>query len=275
MKHMNDYEKSLENQHVFWQLLNNPWPNIQELQKLFNRVEVKEKHSLLRYYFRNFITTSGRTFEVDHTLPAMEKLNKLINFSEIINETPGLAYSCLKHCHELKHMKWAVEVLKINPICFSEDGNIVYTGRGGHFFTGKYTSINLFREDGKDKYFKQCSTTTDPKEVTTLKEELVYEFSNFKKVKNYLLELGGAEELRNKKLSVSQQLEIIYKNITCCAFSTFVVVWLFSLPFSKGGLLNTLIILGISLSINFSIGLIQLIMLSKKINSLKHFFTLA
>lgn len=277
MDHIDDSDKSKKAEILFYQTIANPWPNVQQLEKSFNEGDLEHKKRILRYYFSNFTTTSGRRFEVDHTLPIMENLNKLVNFSELINNTPGFAYDCLQYCQELKHMRWAVEVLKINPICFSTEGNKVYTGRGGHFLTGKYTSIDCFRENGKnikEKYHKFSYFTTDPKEVTTIQEELVYAFVNFKEVRTYLLELGAGKELLTKKLSFPQQLDIMVKNITCCTYQTFILFWILSLPFSTISLLNTFIVLGISLSINFLTGFIVINRISNKITSLQRVFSI-
>lgn len=116
---MNRFEKTRED---FYIILNESNNKVRELQILFSPLANRDRINLLNDYFSEIFNSGATKLKnSEKTLIIMEELNKSIQLYDVVNKTPNAAYDLLLSCNTIEKMQWAIEKMKINPICFSDN----------------------------------------------------------------------------------------------------------------------------------------------------------
>lgn len=238
---MNRFEKTRED---FYIILNESNNKVRELQILFSPLANRDRINLLNDYFSEIFNSGATKLKnSEKTLIIMEELNKSIQLYDVVNKTPNAAYDLLLSCNTIEKMQWAIEKMKINPICFSDKLEKVYYIKGpintagrqrGSFVIAPYINILAFSQCSNGDYTILEKQNSKYEDIKLIKKELIYNFMNNPSILKYLLKYGCGTEINNKKFDKKEIQEYIFKN-------------------SFQEMLGTIIFVGLIVSLFFSI----------------------
>jgi hypothetical protein len=204
----------------FFKLLNDQDLSAEKLGCFFLQLEKTEQILLIKEYFATFRIGASKEFNIDNTLAPIQKLNQKLKLYEIINQTPGLAYNILSNCDTLEYLQWVVEKMHINPLATSESRKIyVRTGSTNitnpRYMSGKYMSVLSINTGNDSSFLLSPTTAPDSKHLSAIKEEIIYKYIGKKNKKDlvvYLLSVGCAKDVLDKKITTSDKIKNISKD---------------------------------------------------------------
>lgn len=243
---MDKFEKTRED---FYKILNDSNNKVRELQILFSPLANIYRINLLKdYFFEIFNSGTTKLKNSEKTLIIMEELNTSIQLYEIVNKTPNAAYNLLLSCNTIEKMQWAIEKMKINPICFSDELENIYYIKGpintagrqrASFVIAPYINIFAFSQYPNGDYTILENENSQDEDIKLIKKELIYKFMNNPSILKYLLKCGCGTEINNKKFDKKDLQEYILKN-------------------SFQEMLGTIILVGLILGFFFSINILTI-----------------
>lgn len=206
-----------------FRLLNTSDLNADKLKNFFIQFEQNEQIVMIQSYFMAFHSKVYKMFDISKTLEPMKQVSEELKLYELINNTPGLAYKVLSSCDTLPYLKWAVEEMKINPLCISQSTNVYSKFENPYintnYMSGEHISIFSVNTDEKNHYMFTQLPTCNPQHLTTIKQEIIYQYIGKKdkaELVEYLLNLGCGKEVLNKKISSKDKV----KNVLLTAFDS-------------------------------------------------------
>lgn len=236
---MDKFEKIHEE---FYKILNmaNRDLKMRDLKRLFSTLINEYRINLLNSYFKErFSAKSEKLSNVPESLNIIEELNEFLKLYEIVNKTPNAAYDLLVSCNTIDKMRWAVEKMKINPVCFSDKSERHYylkgpmgtAGRLRSFIRGPYINIFSFSKYENGAYTKLSETNNCNENIALIKKELIYNFMDNPEVLKYLVKCGAGKEIIDKQFDSHQRKEYILNNFYQDMFGMIFVVFLLTYLF--------------------------------------------